>query len=142
MVEVELRAKTHADIKKILDTIGAQKKSEKNEEDEYFKFEGDVERKLVIRIRKKQGKEFLTFKGKSVLKEDIAWPEWEDEIHNAHGLKSVMLANGLIPVVTIKKHRETYTLDSYEINIDHIEDLGEFVEVELQSEDANNAQKQ
>lgn len=141
MAEIELRAKTTKDIHTILKAANATQKYQTRQVDEYFKFEKDETRQLVIRIRKKKGKEVLTFKGKTVASEDIAWPEWECEIENGHQLKALLLSNGLVPVVTIDKERTSYELDGYEINVDEIVDLGTFVEVEIQAEDHEDAKQ-
>lgn len=43
--------------------------------------------------------------------------------------------------MTIDKKRETYKHQDFEINIDHIESLGEFIEVELIGDDAETCKK-
>ena len=139
MMEIEIRAKAYEGIKNKLVDIGAEKKDEYNETDEYFRFEKDDQRRLVIRLRRRDDKNLLTFKGSSRLKEDIAWQEWESEIKDSDSLKSLMLANGLVIVTTIKKFRTSYTFEDFEINIDNIKSLGNFVEVELISDNAEEA---
>src|SRR3989344_647043 len=123
MMEIEIRAKAYEGIKNKLVDIGAEKKDEYNETDEYFRFEKDDQRRLVIRLRRRDDKNLLTFKGSSRLKEDIAWQEWESEIKDSDSLKSLMLANGLVIVTTIKKFRTSYTFEDFEINIDNIKSL-------------------
>ncbi len=141
-MEIEYRFKAPKNIKNILQDIGAIRKSEQTQDDEYFKFNLDTERKLVIRLRKKSnGKEVLTFKGSSEDTEDTAWQEWESNIQNSDILKKLLLSNGLVNVVRIQKQRESYQFEQFEINIDQIKDLGTFVEVELQSTDVKTAKE-
>lgn len=135
--EVEIRARaSHTTIRNALNTIKASKQSSSHEHDEYFKFGLDVERRLVLRIRKKAGRSLLTFKGSSKIPEDVAWQEWETEAPDPDALEKLLLSNGLVRVVTIDKKRETYKHNDFEINLDLIEGLGEFVEVELIGDDA------
>ena len=141
-MEVELRVRIEEDIEPKLLEMNAKKESSSFQMDEYFKFSLDVDRKLVIRIRKKDnGSSLLTFKGSSKHEEDIAWQEWETKIEDEEVLKKLLLSNGLEKVVCIEKNRQTYKLDNFEINIDKIKGLGSFVEVELISDDAINAKK-
>jgi adenylate cyclase, class 2 len=136
-IEIEIRAAV--DKKTILSrliALGAERVSESAEHDEYFKFGLDESRRLVVRIRKKGERTLLTFKGSSKLAEDVAWQEWETPISDSDNLKKLLLSNGLVPVVTIDKHRITFHHEHFEINVDHIAGLGDFVEVELHAEDA------
>ncbi|HLP79255.1 MAG TPA: class IV adenylate cyclase [Acidobacteriota bacterium] len=135
-MEIELRCKAPSHIHDRVLSLRAVKKSQKIEDDEYFKFALDVERKLVLRIRRKNtGESLLTFKGSSKAPEDTAWQEWETSANDPEALKKLLLSNGLVSVVRIVKNRTTYKLEDFEINVDEIQDLGTFVEVELQSED-------
>jgi adenylate cyclase, class 2 len=141
-MEIELRAKAPLNIKEKIESINCEFISENFEYDDYFKFQDDLERKVIIRIRKKAGKEILTFKGSSKHEQDIAWQEWENEIKDSEGLKKLFLTNGLINFVTIKKQRKQYKLNNIIINIDKIEGLGNFVEAEIISENVNKAKEE
>lgn len=139
-MEIEIRARcSHAALHVVLAKIGVHKKGSHHENDEYFKFASDPERKLVLRIREKEGKALLTFKGSSKLPDDVAWQEWETLAPDPVALKKLLLSNGLVHVVTIDKKRTTYKYHNFEINLDMIEGLGEFVEVELIADDAVTA---
>jgi adenylate cyclase, class 2 len=141
-MEIELRCKAPPQIHERIAKLNAVKQKEETEDDEYFKFGLDVDRKLVVRIRRKNnGETLLTFKGSSKAPQDIAWQEWETSAPDPDSLKKLFLSNGLVPVVHIVKKRVTYKLSDFEINVDEIKDLGTFVEVELQSEDVVTAQK-
>lgn len=140
MVEIELRAKATPEIVTILKKI-ATKLHESLEHDKYFKFKDDLKRKLVIRLRKNDSGTFLTFKGSSVLQQDVAWQEWEQAINDMATLEHLFLSNGLVLVTEIKKHRITYKYEDITLNLDTIENLGTFVELELISDNPELAQK-
>lgn len=140
MKEVELRARTDADITKRLSDLGAQLTNESREIDKYYKFEDDPERKIVIRIRKKEGDTLLTFKG-SNKEEDTSWQEWEQKVEDGEGLSKLLVSNGVVNFVTIDKNRKKYNLEDFEINVDQIKDLGTFIEAELKVQDTENTEK-
>ena len=134
-MEIEMRFKTKEDTKNNLEKIGAKHITTVKQDDTYYKFSLDKERRIVIRIRRDhEGKEKLTFKGSSKDKEDIAWQEWEHNIQKADVLNNLFLSNGLEIVCRINKKRDTYKKDGLEINLDEIDGLGTFVEVEVQTE--------
>ena len=141
MVEIEMRFKTEEGTEKALQESGAEFIEETEQKDTYLKFGKDEERRVVIRFRDKQGKKFLTYKGSSVLEQDTAWQEWEEEIKDPESLQKLMLSNGFVEVVKINKKRKTYKLDGFEINIDDVENLGNFVEVEIHAEDAEHGKE-
>lgn len=140
MVEIELRAKTTPEIVKIIQQV-ASKVHELQEHDKYFKFEDDIQRRLIIRLRKNDRGTFLTFKGSSVLQQDVAWQEWEQPVNDLEALEHLFLSNGLVLVTEIIKHRITYTYNDITLNLDTIKNLGTFVELELISDNPELAQK-
>lgn len=132
MYEVELRARTlYKNFQEKLNALDVKKIKETNQVDIYYKFVGDIDRKLVIRIREMPGKTKLTFKGSSKFEQDIAWQEWENEITDANFLKKLMLSNGIEEVCQINKQRTSYQIDGFEVNYDRIKKLGDFIEVEI-----------
>ncbi len=141
-VEIELRAMVEKDIEDSIVRMGAEKVKDSHQSDEYFKFSLDSERRLVIRIRRKEGgSTYLTFKGSSEDEDDIAWQEWEQEIEDDEVLKKLLLSNGLELVVAIDKKRGTYKYEDFEINVDDIKGLGTFIEVELLSDNVDEGKK-
>jgi adenylate cyclase, class 2 len=135
MKEVEIRAGCSQDIVEKLVAFGAVLKHQTIENDDYFKFESDIQRKLILRIRSRPEKSFLTFKGSSKEEEDIAWQEWETTITDSDVLKKLLLSNGMVNVIRIEKYRKSYLLDKFVINVDDIKNLGTFIEVEMMSKD-------
>jgi len=138
-LEIELRAKV-ADFEALenkLCLLSARFQGEREEYDQYF---GPEDRKMIVRIRNRNGVSFLTFKSLSQSTEVCAWQEWETKIEDADALEKI-LSNGLKRLVEIRKKRKTYALNDFEINLDRIQDLGNFIEVELISENIPEAKK-
>jgi predicted adenylyl cyclase CyaB len=133
MIEIELRAKLSSrSPEQVTDSILGQDGifvSESQETDIYFKHATDVERKLILRIRKKESGAQLTFKAKAVNK-DTAWADVDLDLTEPDNLENILRGSNYVEVVKISKKRKSYTLENFEINIDVVENLGAFVEVE------------
>ncbi len=63
--------------------------------------------------------------------------EYETKIEQAEPLRLMLKALHYRPIVVVDKVRKTYTYKDYEIAIDRVKDLGEFVEIEYCGQDAN-----
>jgi len=133
-MEIEIRAKI-GNPKKITSSLKKDKNvvfvSEKAEKDVYFKHSTDTDRKLVLRIRKTKNGDTLTFKAKSK-GDDTAWPDVDLPLNDAKSLEKILRGSDYEEVVTITKKRATYKTkkEKFEINVDHIQELGWFVEIE------------
>jgi len=141
MVEVEIRFKAENLSEDLLRSIGAKLISESKEVDKYFKFSKDKERSFILRIREKNNEFLLTLKGSSKLKTDCAWPEWETKINNHKELENFLINNNFEELVMINKLRKKFKYQNFEINLDNIEGLGKFVEVELIGEDSEKLRR-
>ena len=131
-MEIEIRAKVLKPvqlIKQLKNNSGVIFSGEKKEKDIYFKHRSDKERKLVIRIRRTKSGDILTFKAKSK-GEDTAWPGVDMPLSDAKTLESILRDSDYEEVVTITKDRTTFRCGTFEINVDHIKELGWFVEIE------------
>lgn len=133
-MEIEIRAKI-GNPKKITSSLEKDKNiifvSKKAEKDIYFKHSTDTDRKLVLRIRKTKNGDTLTFKAKSK-GDDTAWPDVDLPLNDAKSLEKILRGSDYEEVVTITKKRATYKTkkEKFEINVDHIQELGWFVEIE------------
>ncbi|MCF6276243.1 MAG: class IV adenylate cyclase [Candidatus Magasanikbacteria bacterium] len=132
-MEIEIRAKIKESnainlVNKLKD-LNAIFSQESRQIDIYFKHVSDIDRNLILRIRKTENGNQLTFKSKSK-KHDTAWPDVDLELNEPDELESILKNNNYVEVVKIEKTRKTYMLNSFEINIDLIKDLGYFVEIE------------
>ncbi len=131
-MEIEIRAKIE-NPRKIINLLNKDKEAvfikEKTEKDIYFKHSTDMNRKLVLRIRRTASGDILTFKAKSS-GDDTAWPDVDMPLGDAKTLEKILRGNDYVEVVTITKKRTTYTKKKFELNVDHIKELGWFVEIE------------
>lgn len=64
-------------------------------------------------------------------------PAW----HTESNFEMARVANGLVELAHIGNKREVYTSDDMQISVDHVEDLGDFLEVELQCEEGSDTSK-
>ncbi len=131
-MEIEIRAKI-GNPRKIITLLKKDKEvvfiKEKTEKDIYFKHITDVSRKLVLRIRRTASGDMFTFKAKST-GDDTAWPDVDMPLRNAKSLEKILRGNDYVEVITITKKRATYSKNKFELNLDHIKELGWFIEIE------------
>jgi len=139
-MEIELRAKiTNEKLLennlKLLAGI-AEKIGGERQVDIYLKHENDIERRMVVRIRKnyENNKAILTFKGKAK-GADVAWADYDTPIENPDKLEAVLTGNGYVYVCLVDKIRQSFTYNDFEINIDNVRDLGLFIEIEKQGKE-------
>ncbi len=134
IMEIELRARIDdktSFIQKLKAKDGVTHKGSLFQHDEYFKHSTDKNRDLVLRIRTENDKKsILTFKAKDTSGGDTAWADVDAILDDADNLRKIFLANQYELVVDIKKNRESFEYKDYEINVDDIEGLGFFVEIE------------
>ena len=105
--------------------------SSRNINDEFDKSkEGDV----IIRIRKQNGKAELNLKKQKSFEMDNL--EYETEIENPDSVHQMLLILGWKPVIEVKKIRKKVKFKEYEICLDRVEKLGDFVEIEKMTEDS------
>lgn len=109
--------------------------SSKDQRDEYFVKENEdyfkeepTKKYLRVRFddRNSIAFHYCHYDGSKLLKTD----EYESEISNPEAVYEIFKLIGLIPKVTVVKHRKTFIYKDFEIVLDHVENLGYFVEVE------------
>lgn len=131
-MEIEIRAKLVSG-KKLIDALNKTKGVKfigtYKEDDRYFKHATDIQRNLVLRIRRKKDKAILTFKSKAKGK-DTAWPDIDLSLSDPKVLEGILLSNNYVDVVRIKKDRFMFAKGNFEINVDKIDGLGWFIEIE------------
>ena len=141
MQEVEIRAKVGCEILDKIKEIGGELKDVSEISDHYYKFKHDEKRKLLIRVRRKNGKSFLTFKGEPKGNDDTTWDEWNQEIQNPEILEKLFLDNEVITLINFEKKRYSFRLDKFEIIYDEIINYGNYIEAELIDEEKSIALK-
>ena len=122
-IEVEIRAYAPRNIIQKLQQIGAKKIAESSQRDEYYLFKEG----FIFRIRNNQT---FTIKA-NVDNRDNGWYEWESDVKNTKGLSKILLQCGFKLFGVVAKNRIKYEFQDFEINIDKVRGLGNFIEVEL-----------
>jgi len=136
-IEIKARVKSLDDIKKKILTLGGKPERKISQIDIYYG-EHLLYKKLgypfMVRVRQEGGKALFTYKG-AALKADGIWEEIEFGIDNADKGLKMLRAMGLEKIVKISKKREEFRLNNFGICLDRIEGLGDFIELELISDD-------
>jgi adenylate cyclase class 2 len=151
MIEVELKfpVRDILGVRDRLDRLGAVESKSGSQVDEYF---DDPLRDFsaldcALRIRRCDSTFFLTFKGKNLDSKTKMRSEIEFQLGDelaACKLRQVFEAIGFCPVAKVSKRRQTMELlwesTSVTICLDHVEGLGDFVELEIVAQDAAAAE--
>lgn len=85
-----------------------------------------------FRIRTKNNQTYLTYKHDHY-HQDGTWShsdEYETEVGDHRSITDIIEHLGLQPLIKVTNHIHIYTTDQYEINLEQVEDLGLFLEVE------------
>lgn len=90
----------------------------------------------VLRIRSQGNKNILTQKIR--LTNGLDKQESETEISNPKAAKNIILSTGFKEMESFTKHRRKAKYQNWEICVDEVEGLGDFIEVEEMSEDGNS----
>ncbi len=139
MIEVEAKywSPGNDKIEKTLARLGAKKISEESMEDVYFSHPGRDFGKTdeAFRLRKKNGGSELSYKGPRMSSERTkAREEINLRIDDALTAQRIIERLGFKEVCVVRKNRKSYTLDKMRVDVDDVEGLGEFVELEILTE--------
>lgn len=139
-MEVELRAriKDKSEIEKSLLKLGCEKQGSSYMVDEYFQLINPDEQNFIYRIRVKNEEYIFTLKKGGI----GAWMEKEINISNPTIMKNILLNSNFENFLTIKKDRMKFSFKNMNINLDDLEDVGEFIEVEIICDDADKGHSQ
>jgi adenylate cyclase class 2 len=165
-VEVKVRA-DHDDVRDRLAELGAEPINEVAQEDTYYDapHRDFAETDEALRVRRErpkvrqerpesrdeserrddsEGEEAfaeLTYKGPLVEAESKTRREVETRVEDGAAADAILDALGFAPAATVRKERERFALDDYTVTLDSVEGLGEFVEVETETEEDDEALK-
>ncbi len=143
--EIEIQVKVEK-VKPLLDFLAKNGKfqAENRQIDEYFT---PVQRDFLsvrpakewLRLRNENSKQSVTYKlfhydeqGKST-----HCDEYETEVKDADQLRKIFMALNVKSLTVVDKLRKTWNYEDYEIAIDSVKNLGDFVEVEYKGKDQN-----
>jgi len=78
----------------------------------------------------------VTYKGPLVDADSKTRAEHETVVGDGTELAGVLNGLGYEPAATVEKHRKRYALDGYTVTLDAVTGLGQFVEVEAETDEA------
>ena len=143
MIEVEVKAKINsfAEIEEKLAQIGAVKTKEEFQEDIYFNSPvvdfAKTDEALRIRTTKQNDKTniFITYKGPKIDAKSKTRKEIEMGIADSSQCSDIFEAIGFRKVRTVRKNRQYFSYENFEISLDDIEGLDPYMEIEIALED-------
>ena len=136
MLELEMKAKIDKYTRGRIDQIlrKAELLEEKFEEDTYFSspIRDFKETDEALRIRYSGSNAIITYKGPKLDK--ISKSREEFEAFVSGNIEEILQKLGYKKILNVRKKRKVYLYKDYTVAIDDVEDLGEYIEVELKSE--------
>jgi adenylate cyclase class 2 len=133
-IEVKAKLKDRKNVEARLKELGGELSLPSRQEDVIYNhkdanvYELGKSEGAVVRIRKSNGKCLLTLK-KNVTSE-LDCIEHETEISDPAEMHNLLSELSFIPIVEVKKERSKCKVGDYEICLDQVDELGEFIEVE------------
>lgn len=141
MYEVELKVKADADgVRERLVALDATSCGTVRQEDSYYDAPdrefAETDEALRVRAESADGdtRTALTYKGPLVDAASKTREEAETEVTDPEALRNILLGLGYEPTATVSKRRERYLVDGCTVVVDDVSGLGEFVEVELETD--------
>jgi len=135
-IETEIKIKTsEREQDRLLEKIKNESVLLKEEDQEalYYKLNKDNE---WLRIRKESNNYKINYKRKNT---NELSEEYEVSINDINNMKIIFNNLGLEESVTVKKHRVSYLYkDKYEISFDDVDNLGLYVEIEINKYEFDN----
>ncbi len=145
MLEVEIKAYCDdpGSLRARIESLGGVLEGSLIEEDAYFNHPSRdfAETDEALRIRRTPEAAAVTYKGPKIGTRSKTRYENEVTIGDADAFAEVLVRLGFRPVRTVRKRRELYVLEGANICLDGVEGLGDFVEIEILSEDREKAEK-
>jgi len=129
MLEIEIKAPCK-DLEKRLVRLGAEKVGTENHEDIYFNspYRDFRESDEALRVRRVNGKYFLTYKGPRIDSETKT--REEIEIPTRLEIIEILRNLGFKDTAVVRKKRKIFRLKNLIVSLDQVENLGDFVEIE------------
>ncbi|SEO86891.1 adenylate cyclase, class 2 [Halogranum amylolyticum] len=143
MYEVELKVEaTHDAVRERLSTLAADHLGSVEQVDTYYDapHRDFAETDEALRLRRETDRETgetttkVTYKGPLVESASKTREEFETAVDDDESMAGVLDGLGFDPAAVVEKDREFYAVDGYTVTLDAVADLGEFVEVERETE--------
>jgi len=146
-MEVEIKAKIEdfKDLKSKLKKLGATFEESKKQLDTYFvdknRDSGIIKiGDFITRIRECEKGKFLTYK--EITGKWGVWEELETGIDNTEETAKILKRLGLRELFRLNKNRISGKTEKFKFNLDKVEKLGDYIEVELISDNGEKAQEE
>ncbi|WP_276271388.1 class IV adenylate cyclase [Haloarcula litorea] len=142
MYEVEV--KVAADLARVterLDELGAEFVGRVEQVDTYYDapHRDFAETDEALRVRRETAdgdtEARITYKGPLVEAESKTREEFETAVGDGETAAAVFDGLGFEPAATVRKRRRFYRHDGYTVTLDDVEDVGQFVEVETETDE-------
>jgi adenylate cyclase class 2 len=136
-IEIKTRSADNGRVERVLLQKGAVLLGEHDQVDEYFNHpcRDFAETDEALRLRRDAGGR-ITYKGPKIDQLTKTREEIELDIEEVDKMAIVLVRLGFRPVAKVNKKRKEYLLDGVTISLDSVQGLGDFVEIEVQGEDA------
>ncbi|MBQ2832813.1 class IV adenylate cyclase [Methanobrevibacter sp.] len=146
MIEVEVKAKINSfkEIEDKLSQIGAVKTKDEFQEDIYFNSPvvdfAETDEALRIRTTKQNNETniFITYKGPKIDAKSKTRKEIEMGIANSSQCSEIFEALGFEKVRTVRKDRQYFSYQNFEISLDDVEGLDPYMEIEIALDDGKD----
>ncbi|WP_457555699.1 class IV adenylate cyclase [Candidatus Pyrohabitans sp.] len=139
MLEVEIKARVSSlqDVEMRLFEMGASYLGEEEQRDVYFAHpcRDFAQSDEALRLRRGGGRVFLTYKGRRLEEVTKTREEVSVGVESFESAKLVLERLGFEEVAEVRKLRRSYRVGDYLVELDRVEGLGEFVEVEKKAEE-------
>jgi adenylate cyclase class 2 len=149
-VEIRYQLKDYAEINRVRRALienGWVSSGSVKQKDAYFcdaklKVAGETKNSpYVLRVRQSVDGAKLTYKSFDG-STDGSWIEIESSISDPSAVKLMLSKVGLAEYMSIIKVRESSQIGAVEVNLDHIEGLGTFIEMEIMTQDVQAGRDQ
>lgn len=136
MIEIEVKVRAdHSKARSILKKIEAVKLGVESQSDIYFAapYRDFAKTDEALRIRSLDGKAVLTYKGPKLDRVSKTRKEFETPVDEAATIE-ILHSLGFSEAGIVRKKREVFSAGEITVCLDNVENLGEFLEVEIVAE--------
>ena len=141
-IEIKTRSDDNGRVERILLEKGATPLETLDQTDEYYNHpcRDFAKTDEALRLRK-DSKGRITYKGPKLDQHTKTREEIELDIDDLDKMAQILVRLGFRLVAKVSKRRKEYLLDGVTVSLDSIDDLGDFVELEVQGDDAEQGRK-
>lgn len=142
-VEMKLRSPDNNKVISLLKSIGAQQISDEVMDDVYFSHPsrdfGDTDE--AVRLRGRGQRCEMTYKGpRMAMSASKAREELTIVVDDGLVARRMLERLGFEEFASVSKHRTSFLLDRLRVDVDDVDGLGQFIELELMTEDPVRAE--